>query len=133
VTQQDLDILAAVGIDVPSLIAAGLIAPPGGPPSDTTPPTTIAAATPAAAAGGWNTSDVTVALTASDQAGGSGVTEIRFTVSGAQAGVGTVGGASAAVPISAEGATTVTYFATDNAGNQESPKPLTVRIDKTPP
>jgi hypothetical protein len=37
------------------------------------------------------------------------------------------------VKISAEGATTLTYFAVDNAGNQEAAKTLTVRIDQTPP
>src|SRR2546426_2968291 len=35
--------------------------------------------------------------------------------------------------ISAEGITILTYFAVDNAGNQETPKTLTVRIDKTAP
>jgi hypothetical protein len=37
------------------------------------------------------------------------------------------------VTINAEGSTTVTYFAIDNAGNAEIPRALTVRIDKTPP
>jgi hypothetical protein len=37
------------------------------------------------------------------------------------------------VTITAEGTTTVSYFAVDNAGNAESTKTLTVRLDKTPP
>ena len=39
----------------------------------------------------------------------------------------------ASVTITAEGTTILSYFATDNAGNQETAKTLTVRIDKTPP
>jgi len=37
------------------------------------------------------------------------------------------------VTISAEGTTTLTYFATDNAGNQEAPRTFTLRLDKTQP
>jgi hypothetical protein len=44
-----------------------------------------------------------------------------------------VNGAAASLTISAEGITTLTYFATDNAGNPEVPKSVTVRIDRTPP
>lgn len=52
---------------------------------------------------------------------------------GENTGLQTVPGNSASVTISAEGITILTYFATDNAGNQETAKTLTVRIDKTPP
>jgi hypothetical protein len=72
-------------------------------------------------------------LSAVDNPGGSGVKAINFSLSGAQGGAGGVAGSNAAVTISAEGTTTLTYFATDNAGNQEAAKTLTVRIDKTPP
>ena len=41
-------------------------------------------------------------------------------------------GTTASVTISAEGLTTLTYFGTDNAGNVEQAKTLTVQIDKTP-
>jgi hypothetical protein len=37
------------------------------------------------------------------------------------------------VPVSAEGTTSVTYYATDVAGNAEAPQTLTVRIDETAP
>ena len=43
------------------------------------------------------------------------------------------GGNATSVTISAEGITILSYFATDNAGNQETAKTLTVRIDKTSP
>ncbi|MGH9735341.1 MAG: hypothetical protein ACRD8A_12220 [Candidatus Acidiferrales bacterium] len=35
--------------------------------------------------------------------------------------------------INTEGQTTITYFATDNDGNQEAPQQLTVSLDKTAP
>ena len=39
----------------------------------------------------------------------------------------------ASLTISAEGVTTVTYFAVDRAGNAEAPRTLRVSIDRTPP
>jgi hypothetical protein len=94
---------------------------------------TTAALSPAPNAAGWNKSDVTVNLAATDNQGGSGVKDIHFSLTGAQAGGGLVSGGVASVLIAAEGTTTLTYFARDNAGNAEAPKTLTVRIDKTPP
>jgi hypothetical protein len=60
---------------------------------------------------------------------------VRDRTAGTTEGVSTGGfnGNSYAPSISAEGTTTIRYFATDNAGNGESPKTLTVKIDKTPP
>jgi hypothetical protein len=97
------------------------------------PPTTTATPSPAPNALGWNKTNVTISLSAVDNSGGSGVKAINFSLSGAQGGGGVVAGSNAAVTISAEGTTILTYFATDNAGNREAPKTLTVRIDKTPP
>jgi hypothetical protein len=98
-------------------------------------PATTAARSPTANAAGWNNSDVTVNLVATDSSGGSGVKEITYSATGAQTiASNTVAGSSASVPITAEGTTTVSYFATDNAGNQESPaKTLTVKLDKSVP
>ena len=46
----------------------------------------------------------------------------------------TVTGATAAVPVTAEGATTIAYRATDNAGNAEAEAARFVRpLDKTSP
>ena len=102
--------------------------------SDCIPPTTTASVTPSANAAGWNATAVTVALAAADNTGGSGVREVSYDLSGAQAAppVSTQGSA-ATLAISAEGITTVVYHAVDNAGNLESPKTLVVQIDATPP
>jgi hypothetical protein len=104
-----------------------------------TPPVTTASASPAPNGGGWNRTDVTVTLTATDNPGGSGMQGIEFSL--AQSGAGAVkqvactspGLCTTSVAITAEGTTTLTYFARDGAGNQEPPQTLTVRIDKTPP
>ncbi|HET7777316.1 MAG TPA: beta-propeller fold lactonase family protein, partial [Rudaea sp.] len=102
--------------------------------TDKVAPTTMATASPQSNSSGWNRTDVTVNLAATDNPSGSGVRQIQFAVSGAQnTGVQTEAGNAASVTISAEGTTTLSYFATDNAGNQESAKTLAVRIDKTPP
>jgi len=102
--------------------------------SDNTPPTTTASPSPSPNFNGWNNTNVTVTLNATDNPGGSGVKQIQYALSGAQnLGWQTVPGNVASVTISAEGTTTLSYFATDNAGNQETVKTLTVRIDKTPP
>ena len=100
---------------------------------DTIAPTTSATPSPGPDAHGWNKTDVTVTLQATDNPGGSGVKQIAISLSGSQTGTNTVAGSSAVVKITAEGTTTLTYFATDNAGNVERAKTLTVKIDKTRP
>ncbi len=44
-----------------------------------------------------------------------------------------VSGSSATVKITAEGASTITYYAVDNAGNAGTPQTVTVDIDRTAP
>jgi large repetitive protein len=87
---------------------------------DRTAPQTTATAPPA-----WNNNDVTVDLTPSDSL--SGIASTTYTLDGGASQSGT------SVHVSAEGIHTLTYFSTDNAGNIESPKTLTIKIDKTPP
>ena len=97
-------------------------------------PTTVASVSPPPNGAGWNPDSVTVTLTATDGAGGSGVKQITYRANGAQSIPMTVAsGAAVSFPITAEGQTTVTFFAEDNAGNRESPHTVTVRIDRTPP
>jgi Tol biopolymer transport system component len=102
-------------------------------PTDTAPPSTTVSVSPGANASGWHTSDVAVSLTAADDAGGSGVKELSYALSGAQSGGAVVTGSNASFTVAAEGLTTVTYFARDRAGNAESAKHLDVRIEKVGP
>jgi probable HAF family extracellular repeat protein len=107
-------------------------APP--PPADTTPPTTAVSLSAPPNAAGWNDSDVVASLAAADESGGSGVRQLTFSATGAEnIPPTTVEGASASLVISAEGETTLTFFAADNAGNVEPAQTLIVKIDKTPP
>ena len=102
--------------------------------SDSTPPITSALAAPAPNAAGWNNSNVTVSLSSADDPGGTGVKQITFSSTGAQPIASTtVAAPLTSFSISTEGISTVTFFGTDNAGNAESPKMVTVRLDKTPP
>jgi hypothetical protein len=103
---------------------------------DTTAPTSSATPSPAPLAGndGWTTGPVTVSVSAGDGTCGSGVKNITYSASGAQTiPLTTVAGSSTSFQVSNEGVTTVTFYATDNAGNVESAKTLTVKIDNTAP
>ena len=100
---------------------------------DTTPPVTQISITPPPNSAGWNNTDVTLAFTASDSAGGSGQKEIVYDATGAMNSTMTVAGGTATLVVSAEGTTAITYFSRDNAGNTETAHTLVVRLDKTPP
>ena len=102
--------------------------------SDTTAPVSTAAIVDAPNEAGWNNGPTRVHVTAVDGSDGSGVASITVALAGAQSSLpATTSGAVADVDVTAEGTTTVTYFATDAAGNVETPHQLTVRIDRTPP
>lgn len=97
-------------------------------------PTTSASSSPGPNGNGWNNTNVTITLNAVDYPSGTGIKQIQFGLSGASnTGLQTVAGSTASVAISLEGITTVTYFATDNAGSQETPNYRIVQIDKTKP
>jgi parallel beta-helix repeat protein len=100
---------------------------------DRIPPASTAIPSPAPNPSGWNRTNVTVDLSATDNAGGSGVQAIRHWLTGAQTTPVVTGGNPDSVSIVAEGTTTVGYSAVDNAGNIEPSKSLAVRIDKTNP
>jgi probable HAF family extracellular repeat protein len=100
---------------------------------DTFPPITTAVQSPPPNASGWNKANVTVSLTSTDNSGGSGVKQIQITLSGAQTGSQLINGTGASVTVTAEGLTTVTWYAVDVAGNVEAPKSLPIRIDRTAP
>jgi YVTN family beta-propeller protein len=102
--------------------------------ADAIPPTTALALSPPPNASGWNAGPVTATLTAADDPGGSGVAQITYSATGAANVPSTaVPGATASFVDSAEGVTTVSFFATDASGNSEAPRTATIRIDETPP
>ncbi len=100
-------------------------------PPDHTPPVTTATPSLQPNASGWYSQAISVRLDAVDEIGGSGVKWIQFAVNGGA--LQTAVTNTTLVPISSNGITTLTYYATDNAGNVEAPKTLTIKIDTTPP
>ena len=98
---------------------------------DVTAPVTTASANPLANPTGWNTTNVGVTLSATDNTGGTGVKQIQYTLSGADQHI--VSGAIALLNFTTEGIVNLSYGATDNAGNTEVAKTLAIRIDKTAP
>ena len=100
---------------------------------DQAPPVTTAMSAPPAGGTGWHTTEVAIDLTAIDNPGGSGVRDITFALSGAEAGSATVPGDAARVLVTRDGITELTYFATDNAGNREMQRSLVLRLDRTGP
>jgi hypothetical protein len=100
---------------------------------DNTAPTTAATTEPLPNSLGWHNSSVIVTLGASDNIDGTGVRELSYATGGAQATTGRVPDSRVSLTVSAEGLTAITYFAVDNAGNQETPKTVVLRVDKTAP
>src|SRR5207302_1923151 len=99
----------------------------------TIPPSTETTARPGPRPNGWSNTNTTISMHATDRSG-SGVKQIQFSLSGAQTlSLQTVAGSDASTTIVAEGTTTLTYFATDNAGNVEPLQSLNTSIDKTAP
>jgi hypothetical protein len=97
---------------------------------ETVDPTTTHTHSPAPNANGWNNSDVSVTLNATDN-GGSGVKQISYSVNGGEPIM--VQQSSVQIPVTDEGETTISYHATDNAGNAEAQQTFTVKIDKSAP
>jgi hypothetical protein len=105
---------------------------------DNTKPSTSATRSVEPTAAGWNNKDVTVKLKATDNEGGWGLKELTYRINGGEP--ETKQGEQSNLPIdvevpaiTAEGETTITYYATDKAGNVEDEQSLKVNIDKTPP
>jgi uncharacterized protein YjbJ (UPF0337 family) len=84
-----------------------------------------APSTDATAPSGWQSSDVTVKLSATDNL--SGVADTYYTVDGGTQRTGT------AVSVTSEGTHKVTYWSVDKAGNIETAGTATVLVDKTAP
>jgi cytochrome c len=78
---------------------------------------------------GWYTGSVTVTLTAADEDGGSGVASTEYQLDGATAWTAY----TAPVPVAGDGSHEVRFRSTDEAGNVEAGKSVTVKIDSTAP
>ena len=92
---------------------------------DSIAPVTTATHTPAPNAAGWNNTAASLQFLATD--GGSGVQDVRYSVDGGTAVLGT------SVAFNADGQYSVSYYATDKAGNVEAAKNASVWIDATAP
>jgi peptidoglycan/xylan/chitin deacetylase (PgdA/CDA1 family) len=101
---------------------------PGPPGPDTTPPTTFATCNGGSCAGWFNAEPVTVALTATDNTGGSGVDRTRYTTDGSDPLTSPTAVVYTA-PFGEVQGQTVRFASIDVAGNAEAPKTLTVRFD----
>ena len=113
---------------------APILTPSRDPGPDPVAPSTSASNSPGANVAGWNNTNVNVLLAAEDNNGGSGVESITYSATGAQPIASTtVNAATTALTISAEGETTITYHASDVAGNDESLRTIVIKIDKTAP
>ncbi|HEY0925430.1 hypothetical protein [Brevundimonas sp.] len=100
----------------------GGLGDPGLRAGDTTPPQVLLAPDrePDGAAG-WYTAPVSVTVSVTDDLpSGGGVASVAYELSGASTGSGTLPPSGGIVPVSREGATTVTVTATDAAGNAGS-------------
>ncbi|MFL5343596.1 MAG: choice-of-anchor A family protein [Hyalangium sp.] len=99
---------------------------------DTTPPQSTITTTPAPDANGEFHGNVSIQITATDDA--AGVANISWTLSGMHSGGAVTAGSSAWVPvISREGTTTLTYYAKDNNNNTETAHTFVVNITPPPP
>jgi hypothetical protein len=99
--------------------------------TDLVAPTTIATTSPGPNPNGWNKSSVSVSLAATDNPGGSGVKEIRYTVGNNSEVV--VSGASAIISLTSQGVFPISYHAVDLVNNIETAHSLTVQIDRASP
>jgi hypothetical protein len=113
---------------------------------DTTPPVTTITLNPSTPrTGGWYAQTLSITLTAADEPGGSGIAQIKYQFAGLQLGADPIlhtitapSGASsltANTSVTQDGATasTITYWAIDEAGNAEAPHTATFHLDWTPP
>ncbi len=102
--------------------------------NDDAPPVTTPSRYPEANEAGWNNEPVTIWLSTSDPAQGSGLKELHYSATGAQPIPETVTiDNTACISINQDGVTELTYWAVDKLGNAETAKTLAVKIDRTPP
>jgi parallel beta-helix repeat protein len=95
---------------------------------DSVPPSTIIEFSGALGENSWYVSDVQVALSASDNAGGSGVAIIEYSFDNINWNI-----YSSPFIVGADGEIAIYYKSADNAGNKESVKTAEIKIDQTAP
>jgi hypothetical protein len=104
---------------------------------DTVPPTTTASLSPQPNAAGWNSSNVRVALNATDNTGGSGVAQTYYAVDTTSCVPSAISNCTSysgsPFTVSGDGIHTLTFFSQDKAGNVEAANAATVKIDTTAP
>lgn len=99
---------------------------PESPGPDSVPPTTTASTSGEPGSAGWFRSDVTVTLFATDL--GSGVAGTWYKVDG-----DSYRAYTGPFVVSGDGTHAVSYYSTDNANNNETPRQLAIQIDTTSP
>lgn len=100
--------------------------------TDSTAPASTVSLSPAANAAGWHQGDVTATIAAVDD--DSGVARIDYSASVlAVAPDGPAGSTPAVVVLGGEGSGSLSFHATDVAGNVEAPNAVSIRIDRTAP
>src|SRR5258708_4397571 len=134
-----LSINDVTGTTTSPVIATGL-APNGmafespGIAPDPSPPVTSIGLSPAPNTAGWNRTNVTLSLSATDPDGIADVAAVHYSPAGAQTiAATTVPGSPASVPATAEADTQVAHFAVDKAGNTEPAHTQVVRMEMTLP
>jgi peptidoglycan/xylan/chitin deacetylase (PgdA/CDA1 family) len=102
-----------------------------GGPTDNTPPTSTISCNGGSCASGWYAAPVSVTLSAADDAGGSGVSQIVYTTNGSDPSL--TNGTAYAGAFTVGATATVKYRAYDNAGNAEAIKSQLLQIDTVAP
>ncbi len=77
----------------------------------------------------WTSAGLAVALKAADACA---LKQLTYTLTGVQTGSATVASGSATIDVTKNGSTTITYYATDKAGNAEATKTLPVFVGAGP-
>lgn len=96
---------------------------------DQTPPQTQIKLTGIIEENNWYKSDVLVELTPNDQANGSGILKTEYSLDNGQ----TIKIYNSSFTISSEGLTNIKFRSIDNAGNEENPQEVEIKVDKTTP
>jgi len=98
---------------------------------DPTKPTSKVTISPSPNALGWNKSLTEWRIQATDNEGGSGIRELRYTIDGGTERI--AAGADVRIAIDEDGTHTLSYYAIDEAGNTETAKVSNIKLDQVDP